>query len=458
VGTGKKPQGIGEPLEDSSRQKRLQDLADTAAAWLGKLKENLNSDPAAISARIVTHLPKVPSTSAEADTAILDPRSVNFDPNYRAGVASPSVRSDVSLGMTGTGAATVALDASLALPEFRSGCFRASRLSAALSRDVSGLTASGLDEKEAEDLIGMLGNLGPKEPDRVDGHLHEVYFEADGEEVLVTPLLSAKIIAELNRRLFPFFDPVGDQAADLEPSVDAEFLPVSSVADSQAGGAGARKNLWRFRHKLLTGGTKPQNAGYAAHKNWNGALFGAIANFSVLPPRRNDTAPAVLLRKLIATGSFESLTQFSHSDLRLFFDRSRADIDLGSHRDVESAQAETLVEAYLEPARSLWPIIGQFLIQDQGEFWNTDPYSRVAKIERALIDPGMEDVDLNAISRHVAGAISRRILKAVSTVSTDPLSDRSNGALLEAAIRLIGKHRFALKSAAAALRLEGAEA
>ena len=163
-------------------------------------------------------------------------------------------------------------------------------------------------------------------PDRIDPSQKQVWFEAQGREVLVTPVVSLKVVGELSLAL---------------------------LTDDKLG---ARPR----RIDLPVGGANPQNVGYVAGRTNRSSRRGAIPLLYVACPRGLATNLSRLRARVMASGGLRALMDVDVETWNGLRARADGGYDLAIHLAADAEDAAELVSAFMSHAKDLrasgtWP-------------------------------------------------------------------------------------------------------
>ena len=326
---------------------------------------------------LATHHVKLFSTDVPWKQRILDVAAVNGRHGTTKAVCSTTIDGDfaLTLAIDGTGA-NVANALTL-----ESDARTANALHYARDGDVQSMREMEFSEEEIEIVLAQLQGLEPVFPDTVDRFQKQVFFETETDCILVTPSVSAKVLAEIHRRLRGLSDAWADQG---RPSPRRDYVPVSMNAHF--------------------GGSNPHNAGATLGKSTRVSSRGSVPLLVANPPQDRRSATGRMLAWIGARGSYDAAVNMETEELLAYAARAMTGIELRTHVDGEMRHADELAEAYLRPAAAI-----REFVTPRERLGSRAPYNRLSKAELAFLDSRNGEFDAETLARVFAKALSRRI-------------------------------------------------
>lgn len=326
---------------------------------------------------LATHHVKLFSTDVLWKQRILDVEVVNGRPNATKAVCSTTIDGNFALtlaiGATGANLAnalTLELDGR-----------PANALHYARNGDAESLRKLKFSKKEVEILLAEVKSLKPVYPDTVDPSQKQVFFETETDCILVTPSVSAKVFAEIHRRLRKLADAWQGQG---KPSPKRDYVPVSMNAHF--------------------GGSNPQNAGASLGKSSRVSSRNSVSLLLANPPQDRRSPTARMLARIGARGSYDAAVNIEPEELVTYATRAMTSIELRSLIDAETRQADELAEAYLGPAVAIRKFVAA-----RERLGSTPPYDKLSKDELAFLDSRNGAFDAETLADLFTKALARRI-------------------------------------------------
>lgn len=150
-----------------------------------------------LGAMVHTHTARVPY-GGDSEGAVTDPAALSMQRQRAAFVASTTIEGPYQLAVSAAGSA-IGVAMTLGNDMGLSGGF--SLLDLALNRDADALQRTGLSATTANALCQAAQCLAARIPDGPLPDQPTLFFEAGGEEVAITPLVSVRVLQQINARL-----------------------------------------------------------------------------------------------------------------------------------------------------------------------------------------------------------------------------------------------------------------
>ncbi len=355
-----------------------------------------------LSDALITHHHKLPQTSVSDTQSIKDLGSLGRSLDNLVGVCSATIDSDDALSAT-YGGPTIAIGQDL--------CVSPDKTTPSLLRLARGdrddeLLARGLTEDMILSLRAAVGGNASRHPDAVARQQTQVYFEASGDCVLVTPAYPVKFAHELNRRL-------QQRRAAYEALRNARRTGTGSDGNAgRSSGTGLAPLPKPPSNGLFSvGGANPQNVGAIVNKNGATTWRGGVPILLVRTQPQHRQGPiAKILQKLRASGRYASVAELPEDALLTYGWRAARGIALATHRNAEAGQAGELARSFLEMRRRITPVLLSF----DPTFWADGGWNRVTPNERAFLDPRQGEVDGAALSSAFARSVAALVEKSIN--------------------------------------------
>lgn len=354
---------------------------------------------------IATHHPRLGGNSTVPPSQIIrDLTCLDYDHDWKHGVSSFSIDSPYGMGAV-TDVKALAVGAALSCDLGRE------------ERDISLLGALKNRENRApvdtipaiawsrlQEAYDRLESYAPREVTQFE---RLSFFESEGDEILITPVSSLKLVHEMNRRVR---NRAAEDAKNKESGIEAPRR---------------RPRTTTFR----VGGSNPQNLGYAANNSsFRNTIRGAVTVFLMTPPEDRRSPEGRLLSVVGATKQYSRIAYVDIPTLLAYGRRGAIDIDLATHRAAERRQALDIARSYAKNRDKLVPLL-RAIDDCQGR----EPWSSIAADELAWLAGGAGSLRLAA---EFASDVKRRIEKLMSHGGDNPktfiLSDRSTAVLRDA--------------------------
>src|SRR4029077_4232355 len=181
----------------------------------------------------------------------------------------------------------------------------ANALHYARNGDVQSLREMKFSEEEVEIVLAQVQDLEPVFPDTVDRSQKQVFFETETDCILVTPSVSAKVLAEIHRRLWGLSDAWRDQG---RPIPRRDYVPVSMNAHF--------------------GGSNPHTAGATLGKSTRVSSRGSVPLLVANPPQDRRSAIGRMLARIGARGSYDAAITMETEELLAYANRAMTGIEL----------------------------------------------------------------------------------------------------------------------------------
>ncbi len=150
-----------------------------------------------LGAMVHTHTARVPY-GGDSEGAVTDPAALSGQRQHAAFVASTTIGGPYQLAVSAAGSA-IGVAMTLGNDMGLSGGL--SLLDLALSRDADALQQAGLSATTADALCQAAQSLTARTPDGPLPDQPTLFFEASDEEVAITPLVSVRVLQQINARL-----------------------------------------------------------------------------------------------------------------------------------------------------------------------------------------------------------------------------------------------------------------
>ncbi|MEO5364539.1 MAG: hypothetical protein H7838_13075 [Magnetococcus sp. DMHC-8] len=333
--------------------------------------------PGRLPALVATHHPKLGHTRVDISQAVLCLKTTRRDPSLTVGICSQTIDTPYGLGAL-PGGKEVAVSMALACD------LGQDRPASVLGGLLEGRNVAQLDEAVWTRLKTAFDQLQDRAPATLTRFERLVFFEGDDEEILLTPIVSLKLVHELNRRLH-------ERNERHQTEQTAEATPPTR----------------RIRQITLPiGGKFPHNAGYIVNKTTRNTRHGGIPLLVVACPEDNRSDPQRLLARLGASGSYLRIAEVGKEALRAYGQRAVLQIELASHRQAEERQAREIALSFVEQRQILHPLLEAMPPLNQ-----LDPWRGMHRDELGWLDPRNGPFDRTALAvrfgREVRGRIER---------------------------------------------------
>ena len=338
-----------------------------------------------------THHVKLFSTDTDWSQRIFDPSSLGKSDDGSIGVCGTTIDGDYAVTVaTGGYEIGVAELGSLDLQDHvtRGNAFDLVRKGC---RDV--LLDYGCRPDDINDIGLLFETPVAIAPDYVDDSQKQMFFETGTDSLIVTPVVSAKVLANIEFR---------------------------TRRDSETG---SRVRVYRPQF----GGANPQNAGAALGSTTMSTRRGKVTCFRVDPP--HSEAATAQVRRIGATGSLDAGVRLPRKDLVDFMARSAIAIDLRTHLDAEARHARAITADYLTQLEGARTVV----VERYSPLSEVAPFRRMDIDELAFLDPRCGEFDRIRLASRCAFAVKRAMERVTNRGDSDTeptlLSDRSYDAL-----------------------------
>lgn len=359
-----------------------------------------------LGATVHTHTARVPY-GGDTGGAVTDPAALSGQRAHGAFVASTTIEGPYQLAVAATGGAigvAMALGNDMGLPGGRT------LLDLALDRDAGALQRAGLSSATADALCRSAATLKARAPGEPLADQPTLFFEADGEEVAITPLVSVRVLQQINARL-----------------ADAD-----------------RSDRARLALSITQGGANPQNVAHYvnASPRREGAILlnrntrrGHYNALLVRCPIDVRSRPERDLARAIATRSPASACRVEQDAARAYRSRAvtglllpGAAIRLAAVRAAERRDASAIAQRYLAPLRA----VRAHLRGDRGRGYALD---RLPGPARSWLEGRATARDLTVL----AGELAEDLIRKIELAARGALPPASRDALRAAVAETLGE-------------------
>jgi len=362
---------------------------------------------ASLAGAVHTHTARVPY-GGDSEGAVTDLAALGSQRTRAPFVASTTIEGPYQLAVSGVGntiGVAMALGNDRGLPGGRT------LLDLALDGDADALQRAGLSPKTADTLCQATAILDAQAPSEPLADQPTLFFEADGSEVVVTPLVSVRVLQQINARL-----------ADAGGSVQGRLaLPITQ------GGA----NPQNVAHYV---NSSPRREGeILVNRNTRRGHYNALR---VRCPGGARSRPERDLARVVATRSLASACQIAREAAQAYRSRSVTGlllpgvaIRLATIRAAEHRDAGVITRHYLIPLQAM-----RGYLRGRGR-------EQGYALER-LPGPARSWLEGRATTRELAvlaGEMAEDLIRRVELAARGALPPAARGALREAMAEALGE-------------------
>ncbi|MBY0430495.1 MAG: hypothetical protein K2Q10_04805, partial [Rhodospirillales bacterium] len=249
-------------------------------------------------------------------------------------------------------------------------------------------------------------------PDTITQYERLVFFEGQDDEVLLTPIVSLKMVHEMNHRLKERRD---------------HFFQARMAGE---------KSAVRLLDKVTfpIGGANPQNVGYVVNKGTRNTRHGRLPVLTVTCP---EDRRSQIQRRFATMGGARSYLRVASVDktqLGEYGRRAAIQIGLATHRQAEARQAQEIARQFIEARIGFHPLLATMKPLDEVE-----PWKAMDADELAWIDPRVGEFHREVLADRFAQEVKARVERVMNAnrsgdTSQSPfmMDDRSVESLIEA--------------------------